>query len=107
MATPTAVGTSASDMINLVKSPDTSTWVLQLCTTRVTQNESNAKFRIRMVPQMKKVLLNGVTYPCNYNPRPFTKNIPGVLEPLEWCGCIFTLRMVPLDDHCRPKAHYG
>ena len=67
MATPTAVGTNASDMINLVKSPDTSTWVLQLCTTRVTQNESNAKFRIRIVPRMGKVLLNVVTYPCSCN----------------------------------------
>ena len=67
MATPTAVGTSASGMINLVKSPDARTWVLQLCTTRVTQNESNAKFRIRMVPPMEKVLLNAITYPYSCN----------------------------------------
>ena len=73
MATPTAVGTCASGMINLVKSPDTSTWVLQLCTTRATQNESNAKFWIRMVPPMEKVLLSDVTYPCNCNSWPYAK----------------------------------
>ena len=64
MATPTAVGTGESGMINLVKSPfdkitvllvvQLSTWVLQLCTMRVTQNESNAKFRTRMVPPIIK-----------------------------------------------------
>ena len=69
MATPTAVGTGASGMINLVKSPDTR--VLNLVhgyySYVLAQNESTAKFRIRMVPPMEKVLLNAVTYPCSCN----------------------------------------